>query len=231
MGNKSSNRSFGIADYSNMAKSRGLRLPLSYFFENHLFDIIYKTDTHKWLPIENYDTKITNLAHGVLYMASWTSVVVKSTKIALVILKNENNNFDLVDVGSGKGKTLLVWAKLMKLSQNKIYGIEYSEDLLAICKNNIRHMKKSDISLINADASEIDGCLFKKKLLLYLYNPFDSLILKKFLSRLNDKNIVLIYNNPVHSYVLDEMGYEKVYTKDSWHSSGRFIIYKSRGSF
>lgn len=228
MSDQSSSRSFGLADYKNMAKKRGLRLSFTYFFENHLFDIVYGTDTHKWLPVEDYDFSIKNLKHGVLYMASWTSVVFKSTKLAMKFLGNEYKNFDLVDVGSGKGKTLLVWSKLMNLSNKKIYGIEYSEELLEICKINLTDTIKKNISLINIDASEIDPDLFKDKLLLYLYNPFDELILKKFLTRLKKKTIVLIYNNPVHSEVIDNMGYEKVYIKESWHPAGSYIIYKSK---
>ena len=56
-----------------------IKAVINLFFENHLFDIVYGTDTHKWLPVEDYDFSIKNLKHGVLYMASWTSVVFKST--------------------------------------------------------------------------------------------------------------------------------------------------------
>ena len=45
---------------------------------------------------------------------------------------------------------------------------------------------------------------------------------------LKNKTIVLIYNNPVHSEVIDNMGYEKVYIKESWHPAGSYIIYKSK---
>ena len=229
MGMKSNIRSFGISDYKAMAKSRGLRLPWVYFFENHLFDLRFSTDTHKWLPIDEYDYEIMNLRHGVLYMASWTSVVLKSTRIALELLENDSGDFEIVDVGSGKGKTLLVWSKLMKLSDRKMYGIEYSKELIAICENNLKDMSVSNITLLNADASKIDASLFGEKLLLYLYNPFDESILKEFLAKLQSKSIVLIYNNPVHSHVLVELGYESFFIHDSWHPSGRFTIFKSSG--
>ena len=58
-----------------MAKSRGLKLPIKYFLENHLFDIINRTDTHRWLPKEYYKENLNNIDHGVLYMSSWTSIL------------------------------------------------------------------------------------------------------------------------------------------------------------
>ena len=45
---------FKLSNYISMFKKRGIRYVLTYFFDNHVFDIIYGTDTHNWLPKENY---------------------------------------------------------------------------------------------------------------------------------------------------------------------------------
>ena len=45
---------FGIVDYKKMYSKYGLKLVLFYFIENHLFDIVNKTDTHKRLPIKDF---------------------------------------------------------------------------------------------------------------------------------------------------------------------------------
>ena len=120
-----------------MAKSRGLKLPIKYFLENHLFDIINRTDTHRWLPKEYYKENLNNIDHGVLYMSSWTSILKKSTLIGMQILENVNTCYDVLDVGSGKGKALLVWSKLKFPKDTLIYGIEYNKDLAKISKAQI----------------------------------------------------------------------------------------------
>ena len=88
-----------------MYKARGLRLVIEYFFYNHLFDIINKTDTHSWNKDNLYKSD-----QGI-YMASWN----KDVSRAMKFLEKENLNFvraaDLVDVGSGKGKILLLWRR------------------------------------------------------------------------------------------------------------------------
>ena len=57
---------FGIKDYIEMFKARGIRLPINYFIENQLFDIKYKTETHIWMPKEYYSIKPTNFDNSTL---------------------------------------------------------------------------------------------------------------------------------------------------------------------
>jgi hypothetical protein len=222
-------KNINLQDYWKMTKSRGLRLPIKYFVENHLFDIIHKTDTHRWLPKNNYDQSIENLDRGVLYMASWTSIINLSTKIAVEYLVKDNAEFDMVDIGSGKGKTLLVWANSCNIPKNtSIFGIEYNKELIRISLDNLSKtslLNKPDI--INGDATNLDISLFKDKILFYLYNPFDAVILRNFLKNIISKKVILIYNNPEHSSVLDDFGYTNIYTKDGWHPNACFNIYKS----
>ena len=56
---------FSFKDYYRMYKSRGLRLPVYYFFENHLFDLLNNTDTNVWLPKIHYSEKPKNFSNGV----------------------------------------------------------------------------------------------------------------------------------------------------------------------
>ena len=49
-----------IKDYMNMLIGRGLKMPIKYFLEAHLFDIINKTDTHKRIVLSKYKYKTKN---------------------------------------------------------------------------------------------------------------------------------------------------------------------------
>ena len=128
-----------------MYKKYGIRLPIDYFLENHLFDLI-KPDTHKRVLKEDYVDKPENLEAGVMYMSSFKSIIFKSLNF---IFKTETffNEYDLVDIGCGKGKVLLVWNDFLRKNglSNKIIGIDYSELLLSICKKNIGSRENIDL--------------------------------------------------------------------------------------
>ena len=63
---------FGLKDYYKMLIRRGACLPITYFLECHLFDLIRGTDTHTWFPKElEKDTNWSvNCKDGVFYMSS-----------------------------------------------------------------------------------------------------------------------------------------------------------------
>jgi SAM-dependent methyltransferase len=85
-----------------------------------------------------------------------------------------------VDVGSGKGRVLIVAATY---PFERIVGVEYSPALVAICRNNLQKLHISDkCEVIVTDAADFkfpDG-----NLLAFLYNPFDSAILERVLKNL-----------------------------------------------
>ena len=94
---------FGIVDYKKMYSKYGLKLVLFYFIENHLFDIVNKTDTHKRLLIKDFPQDLKNLNDGIMYMASFKSVINETLSIVKEVEKNFQS-FNLVDIGSGKEK-------------------------------------------------------------------------------------------------------------------------------
>ena len=97
-----------------MYKKYGIRLPIDYFLENHLFDLINKVDTHKRVLKEDYVDKPENLEAGVMYMSSFKSIIFKSLNF---IFNTETffNEYDLIDIGCGKGKVLLVWNDFLRI--------------------------------------------------------------------------------------------------------------------
>ncbi len=216
---------FGISDYLNMLKKRGFRYIYKYFIENHFFDIKRGVDTHAWLPIENFDNGIRNLEHGVLYMCSSSSVIKQSTKKMRKLANFDFREADFIDVGCGKGKVILVWDEM--LDENiRIIGIDYSKSLVSICKNNLdKAGSKRDINIIEGDITKIDFDSFKRNLVIYMYNPFDENILSEFISLLGNKNVCIIYNNPVHQQTLIDGGFHIVYEQKGRHKNYDFTLF------
>ena len=108
-------RKFGIRDLYNMYRSRGWKLPIMYIFENLLYDFTRGVSTHQYLQANELQIESTNAKHSVLYMSSWTRVIRKSTRQAVSALSLPNGEpISLIDVGSGKGKVLLVWEEMYK---------------------------------------------------------------------------------------------------------------------
>ena len=217
---------FGFIDYFRMWKKRGIRLPLAYFFQTHLFDIIHHTDTHIWLPKEKYIDTPKNFENGVLYMCSWTKTIKLATNTAIDLFSLDPKNVALIDIGCGKGKVLCVWNKMFSNVKN-IIGLENSSHLVEICKKNLRQISALNFEIICGDATNIELNYDCEVFLFYLYNPFDSKILDEFLNQISDKKAVIIYNNPIHKGPLLDKGFNEFFNKDSWHPNANFAIFSN----
>jgi len=217
---------FGIKDYIEMFKARGIRLPINYFIENQLFDIKYKTETHIWMPKEYYSIKPTNFDNSTLYMASWTSIVKKSTFRAISIMNEKSSQFQFFDIGCGKGKVLCLWELLLRNNHYEFFGVEFNKELAGICERNLKIIKSKKTSIIRKDILDIDFSSYGKYLLIYMFNPFNEKIMIPFLDKLKNKSVVMIYNNPVHSKTILDNGFVMSYENNDWHPNAAYNIYK-----
>ncbi len=208
-----------------MYKKRGIRLPIAYFFQNHLFDLINGTDTHIWLPKEKFTHKPKNLKNGVLYMSSWTSTIKKSTLKAFKIFSINPNEVTLIDIGCGKGKVLCIWAKMFS-NIKKIVGIDYNQELVDICKKNINKFLLKNVYIKCCDATEINFDEDNNINLIYLYNPFNEKVLKKIIGKISNKTII-IYVNPIYKKVLISNSFSEYYDCKTWHENSSYAIYSN----
>lgn len=220
---------FGLPDYWRMLSKRGPRLPVLYFLNAHLFDLLHRTDTHVWLPKEQYASRPENFEHGVLYMSSWTREIKRSFH-ALRALAGDLGMFTFVDIGCGKGKVVLLWQKLLARSgiRQTVYGIDYYPPFIATARENSGKMFSHPGNFLYADATTLDYSRFGKKLVVYLYNPFGEVILRKVLQRLKNADVFVIYNNPVHADVFPEFGYELVYEHAGLYPNSQTKIFRKR---
>lgn len=136
--------------------------------------------------------------------------------------------YRFVDLGSGKGRMLLVAAEY---PFRTIHGIEFALELHRQAEQNIsryRHARQrcTELESINLDASEYrfpDG-----KLILYLYNPFGPEVLRKVLTNLEEsiaqqpRHVIVVMVNPELASVTDSMPFLRLYFQTQ-----RFRIYQT----
>jgi hypothetical protein len=210
-----------------MFKKYGIKLPMYYFFENHLFDIWNNVDTHKRLLKSEYTSNPANFDEGVYYMSSFNSVIKKTISIVHDLEKEEFSKYNLIDIGSGKGKVLFIWNKYLnnhKLN-NKIIGIEYDLDLSEAANRNLKH--KNNIQILNLDIESSPDYIFKEDAVYYLYNPFGEKIIKSFIDKINSSHFI-IYNNPIHLDSFLDNNYEIVRDNHDFHPNLDWVILKKK---
>ncbi len=106
-----------------------------------------------------------------------------------------------VDIGSGKGKVLLM---AYECGFKKIRGIEISAHLCQIAKKNITSYGKKKNIKLPLEIVESDIMLYPfddNEQIFYLFNPFDNIIMQQFIGLIkasiqrNPRKIWLIFNN------------------------------------
>jgi SAM-dependent methyltransferase len=138
------------------------------------FDETYGVETAKFVQFVPTDS--TNSLHGVHYAPAPESAVRWS--IENCGLDIEGTTF--VDVGSGKGRVLIIAATY---PFERIVGVEYSPALVDICQDNLRKVGIEErCEVVLGDAA--DYAFPERNLLAFLYNPFDATILARVLRNL-----------------------------------------------
>jgi len=223
---------FGLSDYWRMYKAKGIKLAVYYFFQAHFFDLVHGTETHARITKENFSAQPDNFEHGVLYMCSWTSEIKNSFAVVRKLLKDEFEDYVFVDIGCGKGKVVMVWqGEVDKAGLSpKVYGIDYYAPFVELARENHRKVFGNIGNYENADATLLDFSSYGTKLIAYLYNPFDEIILAEVIGKIAEIPSMIVYNNPVHADLFARHGYEIAYQKIGFHPNANTIIFSNSGS-
>jgi predicted RNA methylase len=119
-------------------------------------------------------------------------------------------DFVFIDLGSGKGRTLLMAADY---PFRRILGVELLPALHQVAQENIRKyrgeaQKCFAVEAICGDATEF--CFPAEPILLYLFNPFLESALRRMLANLEQslrarpRAVYVLYHNPLLGHVLSE---------------------------
>lgn len=211
--------------YVLMFRSKGWRLALYYFINCQMFDILRRTDTHLMVEKEHFRDRPHNYGNAVLYMASWTSQIVKIfNTLESQGYFSEPHTF--IDIGSGKGKVPLLWSELCSKHQvatTKIIGLDFCQSFISTSIENMRKVKGRDIEFICEEATRFDYRNLSTPLVVYLFNPFDEIVLRRVTQTLPRASLV-IYTNPVHQSLLLNQGYQSIWEQRGWHPNQHSVI-------
>ncbi len=187
------------------------------------FDFEHGVDT-TWATV-SLRTRFREWLRGVQYQPSEPELF----REILSSLPDNMEDFTFIDLGSGKGRTLLMASDF---SFRRIIGLELLPELNDIAVQNIaRYRRDRQRCLIieshAGDAREFD--FPAEPTVLYLFNPFPEPVLCDVLSRLErslrafPRPVYVIYHNLVH---------EGVFAERSWlrplHRTHQFAVYEAR---
>jgi len=150
--------------------------------KNKVYDWRHGTNTHQECFLNTQGvTDVQALQGNDVYRPFWR----KEFFDAIRALDVELTDHLFIDIGSGKGKLLLLASHF---PFSGIVGIEYAPALHATAVNNIKQFKnkagRPDIISVNANAMTWE--LPTKPAVYFLYNPFDLKTTQAFFARLDE---------------------------------------------
>ncbi|WP_350288385.1 hypothetical protein [uncultured Croceitalea sp.] len=169
------------------------------------FDFKYNLETSSHVHLENLDFSDEQKKHFYWYEGTY---VVQLRKLFNKLQIPKEKVF--VDIGSGKGRVLLIAAEY---GFKKIKGVELSSNLCEIAKKNLsvfisKKKYSSDIEVINKNALHYN--FTDDEDIFFLYNPFGEQVLRQFIVNIknsilrNKRSVKIIYVNPIHSNAIKE---------------------------
>jgi SAM-dependent methyltransferase len=133
------------------------------------------------------------------------------------------SQFTFVDIGSGKGRTLLMAAEL---GFRRVIGVELLPELHQVALSNIAASSYSNIESVCVDGRDYQ--FPPEPLVIYLFNPLPAAALSQTISNLQQSQerqprpVKIIYHNPTSEDVLSRAPFLK-----KSHSSHQYAIYSN----
>jgi SAM-dependent methyltransferase len=140
------------------------------------------------------------------------------------------DQFTFVDIGSGKGRTLLMASEY---PFRRILGVELIAELHRAAEENIRAYKSATQRCLQIEAVCADACEFAfpdGPLVVYLFNPLPEAGMKRLIANLekslaeNPRAVYVLYHNPLLEQLIAErtalkkVGGTEQYSIFSWSS-------------
>ncbi|MGC2108943.1 MAG: class I SAM-dependent methyltransferase [Candidatus Korobacteraceae bacterium] len=134
--------------------------------------------------------------------------------------------FTFIDLGSGKGRTLLMASGY---PFRRIVGVELLEELNAIALQNIARYRSDARKCFNIESHAGDARQFvfpPETTVLYLFNPFPAYVLRQVLANLRQsllatpRSTYVIYHNLIHEPILAEQSWLRLL-----HRTHQFAVF------
>jgi SAM-dependent methyltransferase len=134
-------------------------------------------------------------------------------------------DWNFVDLGSGKGRVVLMASQR---PFRKVVGVEWRKRLHRKAERNLavwqsKGLAKAPVELIHGDAAEVEYP--PDPLIVFLYNPFPAVVVAEVLRRLRNREVRLVYVNPVHWETMEAAGWATLARGDSAEEHQSWRIY------
>lgn len=156
------------------------------------FDTEYGTDTGQIVRLETLRSVTDEQARlGHRYQASTPQRAIS----ALEGLPIRHEEFTVVDIGSGKGRVVLIAAQL---PFRRIIGVEFASELHEIAVSNVQRVRPDDprLELVCQDVTSYE--FPDEPLVLYFYGPFFAPIMRIVMDRVTQS----LYASPRPAYLV-----------------------------
>jgi SAM-dependent methyltransferase len=163
--------------------------------EHERFDLKYRVDTQ--MPVRLHELETT--APGARFANRYEGTPIAVLHKIIRRLKVDRRKFTFVDLGSGKGRVLLIAAQYPFKS---VIGVEFSNKLHNIAQENIERftalgLTRTNLVSVNCDAGEFDFSKIADKIV-FCYNPFGADLMTRVLDNLllsscRQEETILIY--------------------------------------
>ncbi|HEY4245793.1 MAG TPA: class I SAM-dependent methyltransferase [Lacunisphaera sp.] len=171
------------------------------------FDYRYGTDTARRIPRSEIETNSENIVHCVNYGASKEMPFRK-----LMSRLNLPKDGVFVDLGSGKGRALMLAAKY---GFRKVIGVEFSGALCTAARENLQKFlhkcpSRSHVEVIESDVTKY--AFHDDETVFFMLDPFNAPVLTQVLQNIrvsverSPRTIWLIYSVPREQHIIDQAG-------------------------
>ncbi len=171
-----------------------------FFPPPHPFDEATGAETAGIIHLSRLNIKSANRKHGRAYAGVDPSAFANS----MAEVREDFSKFTFVDLGSGKGRALILAAQL---GFSELIGVEFSEHLAKIAQKNLAKLDMRNVSILVQDA--VEYTFPEKPLVVFMFNPFGPDILRKVLQNLQRHKgpLYLVYCNPLEEEEIQNAGF------------------------
>jgi len=165
------------------------------------------------------------LGHAVHYAPSHPKFLFEMLRHLAI----DYTQYEFVDLGSGKGRALLVASEF---PFRRITGVEFARELHEIASENIRRyrggtQKCREITALHCDAMEYRFA--EVPTVVFMFNPFRPAVLTPVLRELEasirrrPRDVILVYQSPFHGHLVESETSLRLISEHRYHNVYRFF--------
>ena len=173
-------KQYGIVGLIGRVHSYGIANSFAYLIKHLRYQIAielgkrwdrkHNVDTRGQIDLDEVDVVGTNKTNGHAVV----SISPRTFSFLSRYFPQDCENYTFIDIGSGKGRGLLM---AQKYGFDKIVGVEFVEAVCSIAKDNIQRFRHGNGRVSSGDVVHLDATQFEyplENLVLYFNNPFST---------------------------------------------------------